>query len=370
MTIIKRGPDTYRFVTDIAPDPVTGKRRQVSTTFHGKSADAKTAHATWLLEQKSPLAHAGGTSRTFGELCARYLHDLKSSVEQSTFAAREKDVRLYLAPALGTTSLRDLKASHLDALYRSSIVAHLAPSSVYNIHVTARAVLNMGLRWEWVTRNVAEVASPPTVHRQDPWSPDPADVEKLTAHLCAKDSPLYVFTELVLMTGMRPAECCAVRWMDLDLDAGMLHVNGSIERGMARRRKATKTNRDRWVTLDDDTVTLLRKWRAESGAVGDQHAGRYVFPGNKDGSVPWRPDNTNARLKTHADLVGVRVTLRDLRHYHATHLIANGVDPVTVAGRLGHTNVARTLNVYSSKIPANDKAAAELLRSLRKKKDG
>ena len=61
-------------------------------------------------------------------------------------------------------------------------------------------------------------------------------------------------------------------------------------------------------------------------------------------------------------LEGVR--LHDLRHYVATRLIASGVDPRTVANRLGHASPTTTLSIYSHFVPEADRDAAELLGGL------
>jgi Phage integrase family len=54
----------------------------------------------------------------------------------------------------------------------------------------------------------------------------------------------------------------------------------------------------------------------------------------------------------------------DLRHFVATRLLASGVDVRTVAGRLGHRNVATTLNVYSHFLEEPDREAADLMGRL------
>lgn len=57
------------------------------------------------------------------------------------------------------------------------------------------------------------------------------------------------------------------------------------------------------------------------------------------------------------------VCLNDLRHFSATQLVAAGIDPRLVAGRLGH-DASVLLRIYSHVIPARDQAAAELLGEL------
>ena len=50
-----------------------------------------------------------------------------------------------------------------------------------------------------------------------------------------------------------------------------------------------------------------------------------------------------------------------LRHSHASVLIANGVDMVTIAKRLGHTNAAITLSTYGHMVEKTDDLAAAVI---------
>ena len=56
--------------------------------------------------------------------------------------------------------------------------------------------------------------------------------------------------------------------------------------------------------------------------------------------------------------------MHELRHTQATMLLGNGVDVKTVQTRLGHSTSALTLDQYAHAIPANDKAAADLMGSI------
>ena len=52
---------------------------------------------------------------------------------------------------------------------------------------------------------------------------------------------------------------------------------------------------------------------------------------------------------THATLP--RIRFHDLRHAHATHLLASGVHPKIASERLGHSKVGITLDLYSHELP-------------------
>ena len=79
------------------------------------------------------------------------------------------------------------------------------------------------------------------------------------------------------------------------------------------------------------------------------------------GVTPWRPDYLSL---AYGRLSKREFRLHDLRHYHATQLLAAGVPVTTVSKRLGHTSTAVTLNTYGHWLPEQDREAADIIGRL------
>ena len=134
--------------------------------------------------------------------------------------------------------------------------------------------------------------------------------------------------------------------------------------------KDTKTHSARRLAVDPETIDALhsRRVRADALAVMCRCAvasEAYVFSSSPDGSAPLHPDTVTGgfqRLCRRLGLGGIR--LHDLRHLHATQLLAAGVPVRTVSGRLGHANPATTLNVYAHFLDASDRQAAGVIGDL------
>ena len=91
----------------------------------------------------------------------------------------------------------------------------------------------------------------------------------------------------------------------------------------------------------------------------------FAFSPDPAGAVPWNPHTMTHRYRRHAFRVGITSSLKELRHYSATQLLANGVDLNTVAGRLGHAEGSTTLRFYAQFTrPADQQAAAIIPASL------
>lgn len=130
-----------------------------------------------------------------------------------------------------------------------------------------------------------------------------------------------------------------------------------------------KSDRSRRVVdLDSETVTVLRTHRASQREqrllIGPGWVeGDYVFA-MVDGR-PWHPDVISRTFARAVERSGLpRVRLHDLRHGHATHLLTAGFDPRLVADRLGHSDVAFTLQVYGHVLPGRQAQAAAAVATL------
>ncbi len=132
--------------------------------------------------------------------------------------------------------------------------------------------------------------------------------------------------------------------------------------------KNPKTGRGRIVSLDPLTCELIegflaRRRDAAGGAGVVVPRDAFVFSPDPAGAVPWNPDTMTHRYERYARSVGIRSSLKELRHYSATQLLSNGVDLRTVAGRLGHSEGSTTLNFYAQFVQPADRHAAAVVSS-------
>ena len=154
---------------------------------------------------------------------------------------------------------------------------------------------------------------------------------------------------------MRRGEILGLRWSDIDLKAGKLTVNQSLERlGGKTAFKPPKTmGSRRTITLPALTVETLAAHRAEQARIG---AGELVF---SHGGIPWDPDSLTKAFDRLIRAVGVRrITFHGLRHTHISHQLMDGVHVKVVSEQAGHANVSITLSVYAAFIPTLQADAA------------
>ncbi|MCY3807451.1 MAG: site-specific integrase [bacterium] len=140
---------------------------------------------------------------------------------------------------------------------------------------------------------------------------------------------------------------------------------GAVDLGVggALRVSDLKTASSRHtVALDEATVAELRHHRRQQleqqMATGVRSGEDYVFA-QPDGSPPNPHRITDTFIRAVKQLDVPRIRFHDLRHTHTTILLQHNVHPKVVSERLGHSNVALTMNIYQHVMPAMQAAAAD-----------
>jgi integrase len=163
---------------------------------------------------------------------------------------------------------------------------------------------------------------------------------------------------------MRRGEVVGLRWCDLDVARRRLAIRRTLQCvGGQSVEFGVKTRTSRR-SVELDAGTLLCRWRRRlqrdglPAGIDDwmfcNTAGRYLNPQ----SISQLFD----RIVAGADLP--RVRFHDLRHTHASLLIASGEDVKVVSERLGHAHPAFTMHTYQHLLPGMSAAAADRFATM------
>jgi integrase len=186
-----------------------------------------------------------------------------------------------------------------------------------------------------------------------------------------KDHPLEVLLTLTLATGMRKGEILGLRWADVDLEKGTLHVahtlNYIARYGFVEGEPKTQGSK-RTILLPQFVIEALRRHRTAqlevrlmAGALWVDHD--LVFCNKQGGFIVHTTLLYHfSKLLKEAGLPQVR--FHDLRHSAATLLLSMGVPAKVVQELLGHSRIGMTLDTYSHVLPAMQKDAADKMEGF------
>jgi integrase len=193
----------------------------------------------------------------------------------------------------------------------------------------------------------------PQVHAFLTWNRDELDDER------------FSLWRLIAYTGMRRSEALALRWSDINFTTGRISLRRAVDVTAPNTTKVTKTGSARVIDIDAETLRVLKAHKGDRGAISLHlaRADSYVF--SDDSGAIRVPDAVTSRWTRRLDwacakIGGLpRVTLKGLRHTHATLLLELGEHPKVVQERLGHSTITTAMNVYSHVTPTMQKSAVD-----------
>ena len=170
-----------------------------------------------------------GRSPKLATYLAGWLEDsVKPSVRPWTYKGYEALVRVHIVPELGNVTLEKLTPQHVQRLMNKKLQQGLAPKTIQYMRGVLRTALGQAHRWGMVSRNVAALVDGPRVERKviQPFGPEEA--EKLLA--AAENDRLGALYSVALAMGLRQGEAFGLRWEDVDLSEGVVHVRHQLQR--------------------------------------------------------------------------------------------------------------------------------------------
>lgn len=372
MTYLVQRKDRFYVVAYDGVDPLTGRERR---RWHPVGTYRPDAEAVAAQLQKSrfeaPVTRGGAV--TVGEfLTDTWLPAKRRQVRATTAYRYAWFVHNYINPAIGHVPLRQLRADHLDRLYESLATtggragAGLAPKTIHEVHIIIRAGLDQAVDRRLIAQNVAN-DSHARPSRRASLASRAWNAQELRRFLAAAASHrLYPALRLAAYTGMRRGEIIGLKWTDLDIAHSRLAICRTLQNVAGRPVEfavKTRTSR-RCVDLDPATTGELGAWRRrleqERLPNGDRD---WMFVNPAGG--PLNPDSLSQlfdRIVTATDLP--RVRFHDLRHTHASLLVAAGTPIKVVSERLGHAHPGFTMATYQHLLPGMGAAAAQQFADL------
>ena len=352
------------------------RRRQTKGGFATRKAcQAAMSEALVAVAQASFVPASRLTLREF--LTNEWLPTIKGTLRPTTYESYRGLCADHVIPRLGGVQLQKLGAAQINGLYayllnegRIRGKGGLSPSSVRRVHAALRRACRDAVRWGRLTVNPAALADPPKASaehaEQAVW-----DAEQLQGFLSSvAGDRLFALWRVLALTGMRRGEALGLRWENIDMEQGSLTIRRALVpvNGVAQISEPKTRRGRRTIGLDPETLEALKAHAArqadERSAAGETwlESGYVFVRPSGEALQPFAVSKAFHQLSAAACLPQIR--LHDLRHSYATLALASGVNPRIVSGRLGHSTVALTLDVYSHVLPQQDREAAEAIAGL------
>ena len=212
--------------------------------------------------------------------------------------------------------------------------------------------------------------------------PTPDEIRRIITAADGNWRPLLL---TAIFTGLRASELRGLRWEDVDLKQAELHVRQRADRFNKIGPPKTEAG-ERTVPLPPMAVNTLREWKLKC----PKKDGKLwlVFP-TGEGNIEWHSNIVVRGLQPTLIKAGVTVRAKDkhgrpavdqggkplyeakytglhaLRHFYASWCASIGLTMKAVQVRMGHSNIAVTMDTYTHVFPDTNNDAEKLAEGER-----
>jgi integrase len=332
-------------------------------TFDRKK-DADDYHATVRVDVKQGIHTAPSKSATVTEAADAWIKRVEAEGrERTTVRQYRQHVNLHIMPRIGRIKLANLTPAKVES-FRDDLLANLSRPMARKVLTSLKSLLKAAKH--------AHVAADVSIGRGKRSErklevgvdiPTPDEIKRLLQ--AAIEAPIRprVLLITVISTGLRASELRGLRWRDVDLKHGELHVRQRADRynEIGQPKSASGT---RAIDFGPRVLAALKEWKlacpnSEGGLVFPTAEGKIEHHKNMLRSLA--PIMIAARV---VDKVGEpKYAFHAFRHYFASWCInrkaAGGreLPPKNVQQLLGHASIVMTLDRYGHLFPRGDDRA-------------
>lgn len=310
------------------------------------------AHLDGLVPTNRPMTVERWMTHWLNDIAPRRVREL-------TLASYRGKVEHYIIPLLGHHRVDRLTPEHIEAAWdRLRTVGNphadepkpLSSATILQTHAILRRALKVAGQRGHLATNPAATTSmdAPRLERREMGTLTVDEAKRVLAKAATiRNGARYT---VALSLGLRRSEALGLRWADVDLSAGVIHVTCGLARitgkGLVLQDLKNKSS-ERDIVMPAPVVKALRKHRTaqrkEKLAAGDFYDDAdFVFADLRGKPIdPARDSKAWAAL---LESIGVpHRRLHDARHTAATLLLLQGVAPRVAMQILGHSQITTTM---------------------------
>jgi integrase len=267
-----------------------------------------------------------------------------------------------ILPELGARKLADVRRADVQDLADRLLGEGLDPSTIQNVLMPLRVICRRAVaRGELLVNPTSGLELPtPRGRRERIASPD--EGATLLAALPDRDRALWA---TAMYAGLRHGELLALRWDDVDLDAGIIRVERSYDPQAKVTIEPKSRSGKRTVPIPKVLRGHLMAHRLREGRSTGLAFGRTADTPFHHSTIHERAQmawKAASKARAQQELDPLRpIGLHECRHTFASLMIAAGVNAKTLSTYMGHVSVTITLDRYGHLLPGNEEEAATLL---------
>lgn len=368
----------YFYETELGIDRISGKRIRKKGRKDSLGKPFSSAREAYIeltrIKREYHKAHSyANYNMTYYQFMQEaYIPNYKSSVEASTYSVRKKTLEKirdrFASVTLRNFSMEDIQNFRIWLLTdQESDGSGYAQSYASLVFGMFRKSLDYAVEMGYLEYNISKKARaiPKGKAIVPYWTK--SEFESVISQICISDfyeHLNFVMLWIYFLTGVRVNEGMGLWWNDIDFKNKRMRIHHMLilkSRQEWTRNAYTKTaDGKRTISIDDDSLRILKDWRTRQETIGLGKETDFVFTYD---SLPMIKSTLARIIERYASLAGVKkIQGKGLRHSNASYLINEfNVSVLILSKRLGHSSPEITLKHYAHLWSGADENVAELM---------
>jgi integrase len=293
------------------------------------------------------------TAPTVSDYLDKVILDKRKNVRHNTFKAYESSFRR-ISSFFGDKKITDVKPIHLKNFYQGIADEGFSRTLINRVKFILKEVFDLSILNEDIVSNPVSVVKLPKIN-QVPKEQKPFTLDEIDLILSSAKGQFKNFLGISFFTGARSGEILALRWSDIDFEAGTISITKTLSKGFINEPKTSSSKRD------VEMLPMVKKYfEAQRLETGLQNG--FIF--TKTDKISHYANNS-LFYNTYREILNkvglTRRSLHNTRHTFASMMLNNQIDPMWVSSMLGHKNLDITLKVYTHYIPKKEKMVIDFL---------
>ena len=352
------GKTKYQFQLYLGKDQTTGKAKTTRRRGFNTKREAQITRSRLIVELKDRGKIERSTNITFKILYEKWLPIYRSTVRESTFSTTQYIFKKRILPDFEDKLIQKITPQYCQKILLKWYESGFKTYRRWFFYL--KKIFDFAKKQEYIKRNpCAELTLPRNSGSFDKpdnyWNKE----ELIRFFNCidkTKQPEIYTYFRLLAFTGIRKGESLALVWSDVDFKNSTLNINKTLTQGMRGKKivQPPKTRAgERIIPLDKKTLATLSKWKEQQVEwynflnVDLKSNDKQLIFANKVNSFLslYSPGEWLNDIIQENNLK--KITVHGLRHTHASLLYASGVNVKEAQKRLGHSDLATTMQIYT-----------------------
>ncbi|MEE3699064.1 site-specific integrase [Streptococcus uberis] len=352
----KNGTIVYRANIYLGVDSITGKKVKTSVTGRTKKELKNNIKlAKYDFQANGETLSKKVQVKTFKDLTDMWLVNYKLTLKPQSYNSTVSMLNKHILPYFGKMKLDKITSSDVQTFINS-----LSKKTIN--YVNARSIISRilqhGVLLQLIQHNPARDVVLPRKQKKGSDKVkfiEKDDLKKFLDYIEKdklrnyKTNFNYVLYKLLLATGLRIGEACALEWSDIDLINGTINIDKTYSKSIRRLSTTKSKSGTRLISIDQATVNMLKLYQVRQRQLFHEVGGKapkvvFATPTRKYQNTAIRQDALDRRLK---EIGCPRFTFHAFRHTHASLLLNAGISYKELQYRLGHATLAMTMDIYS-----------------------